>query len=257
MREKIIKTLKEIEADFEVKICYAVESGSRAWGFPSQDSDYDVRFIYVHKPEWYLSIEQKREVIELPINDLLDMNGWELRKSLRLFKKSNPSLLEWLHSPLVYCQDSSLADRMRAIQDQVFIPKAAMYHYISMAKGNYRTYLLANEVQIKKYFYVLRPVFACKWIEKYHSVPPIEFLTLMEDSLKSGQLKQKIYGLLEKKISGGIRTLEPRNETINIFAETEIERLEKYTQSLNTMIPDITPMLDELFREVLKEVWLS
>src|SRR4029078_9708652 len=104
MREKIELELERIEKENDVKILFAVESGSRAWGFPSKDSDYDVRFIYVHKKDWYLSIDQKRDVIELPINNLLDINGWELRKALKLFRKSNPPLMEWLHSGIVYYQ---------------------------------------------------------------------------------------------------------------------------------------------------------
>jgi uncharacterized protein len=95
MKQKIIEEIKKIEGTYKVKVLYACESGSRAWGFPSKNSDYDVRFIYIHEEDWYLSIDQKRDVIELPINDLLDINGWELTKALRLFRKSNPPLLEW------------------------------------------------------------------------------------------------------------------------------------------------------------------
>src|SRR3954464_409900 len=137
LKEKILAEIKKIEEQYEVKICLAVESGSRAWGFPSKDSDYDVRFIYVHKKNWYLSIDQKRDVIELPINDLLDINGWELSKALRLFRKSNPPLMEWLHSGIVYYQAFSLVDQLRALQNQVFLPQSALYHYLNMAKGNF------------------------------------------------------------------------------------------------------------------------
>ncbi len=89
--ERTIKAgLAEIEAQENVRIVYACESGSRAWGFPSSDSDYDVRFIYLHPLEWYLSIEKRRDVIERPITGVLDVNGWDLRKALQLFRKSNP-----------------------------------------------------------------------------------------------------------------------------------------------------------------------
>ena len=102
---RITSILKEIEARHGVAILYACESGSRGWGFASQDSDYDVRFIYQNPRNWYLSIDEKRDVIELPINDELDINGWDLRKALRLLRKSNPALFEWLSSPIVYRQD--------------------------------------------------------------------------------------------------------------------------------------------------------
>jgi hypothetical protein len=255
LKEKILAEIKRIEEQFDVKICYAVESGSRAWGFPSKDSDYDVRFIYVHKKDWYLSIDQKRDVIELPINDLLDINGWELRKALRLFKKSNPPLMEWLHSGIVYYQAFSLVDKMKEIQDKVFLPQSALYHYLNMAKGNFRDYLHRDQVKIKKYFYVLRPVLACKWIEKHNTVPPIEFQELVDNLIEEGQLKQEILTLLDRKIRGDELNLEPKVTAINDFLEKEIIRLEDYTKTLEVSKEDITLLLDDLFREVLDEVW--
>jgi uncharacterized protein len=255
MKEKILAEIEKIEEEYEVKICLAVESGSRAWGFPSKDSDYDVRFIYVHKKNWYLSIDQKRDVIELPINDLLDINGWELSKALRLFRKSNPPLMEWLHSGIVYYQAFSLVDKLKAIQNQVFLPQSALYHYLNMAKGNFRDYLRGDQVKIKKYFYVLRPVLACIWIERYNSVPPIEFQTLVEELLEEGQLKQEIHTLLARKISGDELNLESKVTSINDFLENEINRLEEYTKTLKVSKEDMTPILDNLFREVLDEVW--
>ena len=255
MEEKILTEIKKIEEQHDVKICLAVESGSRAWGFPSKDSDYDVRCIYVHKKDWYLSIDQKRDVIELPINNLLDINGWELRKALRLFRKSNPPLMEWLHSGIVYYQAFSLVDKLKSIQNQVFIPQSALYHYLNMAKGNFRDYLRGDHVKIKKYFYVLRQVLACIWIERYNSVPPIEFQTLVEELLEEGQLKEDIHTLLERKISGEELDLEPKLASINDFLEKEIHRLEEYTKTLKVSKEDMTPLLDDLFREVLDEVW--
>ena len=255
MKEKILAEIKKIEEQYEVKVCLAVESGSRAWGFPSKDSDYDVRFIYVHKKDWYLSIDQKREVIELPINDLLDINGWEIRKALKLFRKSNPPLLEWLHSGIVYYQAFSLVDKLKAIQNQVFLPQSALFHYLNMAKGNFRDYLRGDHVKIKKYFYVLRPVLACLWIERYNTVPPIEFQILVEDLLEEGQLKQEISTLLERKISGDELNLEPKVNAINDFLEKEINRLEEYTKTIKVSKEDMTPVLDNLFRDILDEVW--
>jgi len=255
LKEKILAEIKKIEEQYEVKVCLAVESGSRAWGFPSKDSDYDVRFIYVHKKDWYLSIDQKREVIELPINDLLDINGWEIRKALKLFRKSNPPLLEWLHSGIVYYQAFSLVDKLKAIQNQVFLPQSALFHYLNMAKGNFRDYLRGDHVKIKKYFYVLRPVLACLWIERYNTVPPIEFQILVEDLLEEGQLKQEISTLLERKISGDELNLEPKVNAINDFLEKEINRLEEYTKTIKVSKEDMTPVLDNLFRDILDEVW--
>ena len=256
MKERILEEIKRLEEQHDIKICFVVESGSRAWGFPSKDSDYDVRFIYVHRKEWYLSIDEKRDVIEIPINDLLDMNGWELRKALKLFRKSNPPLMEWLHSGIVYYQAFSLVDKMKAIQEKVFQPHSSLYHYLNMARGNYRDYLQGDQVKIKKYFYVLRPILACMWIEKYNTVPPILFQDLIMDLLGEGELKKEILTLLERKIRGDELKLEPKVTVINEFLENELIRLEGYTKSLKITKENFTPLLDELFREVLEEVWL-
>lgn len=141
MQEVITEQLDRLEREEQVRILYACESGSRAWGFPSQDSDYDVRFIYVRKPEWYLSIFDKRDVIERPISDKLDISGWDLRKALNLYRKSNPPLLEWLQSPIRYAEKYSVTEQLREISPLTFSPKSCMYHYLNMARGNYREYL--------------------------------------------------------------------------------------------------------------------
>ncbi|CRK80728.1 nucleotidyltransferase domain-containing protein [Neobacillus massiliamazoniensis] len=255
MRERILEEICRIEDVYDVKVCFAVESGSRAWGLPSKDSDYDVRFIYLHRRDWYLSIDEKRDVIELPISDLLDINGWDVRKALKLFRKSNPPLMEWLHSGIVYYKAFSLVDKMKAIQDNVFIPKSALYHYLHMATGNYRNYLQAEQVKIKKYFYVLRPILACNWIEKYNKVPPIIFQELVDDILPNGLLKKEILTLLERKINGEELNRESRIPVINEFVENEINRLQEYLKTIEVKKEDATPQLDLIFRQTLDEVW--
>ncbi|WHX41027.1 nucleotidyltransferase domain-containing protein [Mesobacillus sp. AQ2] len=260
MKETILKSLTKIEEDFDVKILYAVESGSRAWEFPSKDSDYDVRFIYVHKKEDYLTIDQmgigkKRDVIELPINDLLDITGWELTKALKLFRKSNPPLMEWLRSGIVYYEDFSTVDKMKELSKEVFAPNSCLHHYLNMASNNFREYLQGDQVKIKKYFYVLRPVLAARWIEKYNEFPPLEFPKLLEDLLPEGELKGEIDTLLKRKISGDELDFEPKIDVINEFLNEEITRLREYASTLEIDLPDFTPKLDQLFRDTLEEVW--
>ena len=260
MKETILKSLAKIEKDFDVKILYAVESGSRAWGFPSKDSDYDVRFIYVHKKEEYLSIDQmgigkKRDVIELPINDLLDITGWELTKALKLFRKSNPPLMEWLRSGIVYYQAFSTIDQMKELSKVVFAPNSLLHHYLNMASNNFRKCLQEGHVKIKNYINVLRPVLAAKWIEKYNEFPPLEFSKLLEDLLPEGELKRDIHTLVKRKISGDELGYEPKIEVINQFLNGEIARLKEYASTLNVELPDFTPQLDQLFRSTLEEVW--
>ncbi|MEW8971408.1 MAG: nucleotidyltransferase domain-containing protein [Mesobacillus sp.] len=260
MKETILKSLAKIEEDFDVKILYAVESGSRAWGFPSKDSDYDVRFIYVHKKEDYLTIDQmgigkKRDVIELPINDLLDITGWELTKALKLFRKSNPPLMEWLRSQIVYYQAFSTIDQMKDLSKEVFAPHSCLHHYLSMASNNFRKCLQEGPIKIKNYINVLRPILAAQWIEKYNEFPPLEFPALLEDLLPEGELKREIHTLLKRKISGDELNYEPKIEVINQFLNADIVRLKEYTSTINVDLPDFTPQLDQLFRNTLEEVW--
>lgn len=167
IREEIILRLHQAEKEHSVKILYACESGSRAWGFESPDSDYDVRFIYAHEKDWYLSfdVERRRDVIEYPIVDEIDCGGWDIRKALHLFTRTNGALLEWLTSPIKYIETGDLANNLRDLAPTCFNKTALCYHYSHMARGNAREYLFSDKVKLKKYFYVLRPLFAIRYIE--------------------------------------------------------------------------------------------
>ncbi|WP_155971750.1 nucleotidyltransferase domain-containing protein [Paenibacillus sp. Soil522] len=256
IRADILLELDKIEQEEQVRILYACESGSRAWGFPSKDSDYDVRFIYVRPVEWYLSIFNKRDVIERPISNLLDINGWDLRKALNLFRKSNPPLLEWLQSPIPYYTKYSVAKQIRSISPLTFSPKSCMYHYLNMAKGNYRDYLQGEQVKIKKYFYVLRPILACGWIETYHTMPPIEFGRLVEALIPEGSgLRMTIEQLLQRKKAGEELNYEPKLHPINDYLEERIAHFERTALALGIGAGAQDEQLDGLFRSALHEVW--
>ena len=257
------KIIAQMEKEYDIKVLYACESGSRAWGFSSQESDYDVRFIYIHHPSWYLSIDRKRDVIEIPKRDslsipvdpLLDISGWELTKALKLFRKSNPPLLEWLHSNMIYYQRFSTIEKMRNLEKEVFSPTSTIYHYINMAKGNFREYLQGDIVKIKKYFYVLRPVLAAKWVQSFETIPPMEFNTLVQMLIPMGALRIKIESLVERKKSGQKLAFEPRINLINEFLDTEINLLETYAKGLEKNLLDPTERLNDLFRNTLNEAW--
>lgn len=255
MKEQIEIELKKLEEEKDIKILYAVESGSRAWGFASTDSDWDVRFLYIHRPEWYLSIDDKKDNMEEILPNTIDLAGWDLRKSLKLFRKSNPALLEWLRSPLVYLEQYSTADKLRELSKDYFNPKSCTYHYLNMAYGNYRDYLQTDMVRVKKYFYVLRPILACKWIENEHSMAPMEFKTLVETQVKDKELLTAIENLLARKMAGEELDKEPKIKVINDFVESEIEYFNKIVKQYETEIKPITEKLDKLFRETLEEVW--
>lgn len=254
MKQSILENLAAIEQTHTVRILYAVESGSRAWGFASRDSDYDVRFIYLHPVEWYLSIRDKRDVIECPISDKLDISGWDLRKALALFSKSNPPLLEWLGSPIIYRDDYGLADKLCEMLTTAFQPQRSIYHYLHMARGNYREYLKGEVVRLKKYLYVLRPLLACLWIEKHRTMPPTEFTKLVSDAQLSVSLNSAIDELLARKMSGDELDTATKVPVLNEFIEQMLDHYSLLSGKRPTPVADYDA-LDQLFRESLKSVW--
>ncbi len=257
MKESIRSHLSEIEVMENVRIAYACESGSRAWGFPSADSDYDVRFLYVQPVECYLSIDEKRDVIERLASEGLDINGWDLKKALGLFRKSNPPLLEWLGSPIVYLEKYSIAAEMRELTPVYYSPTACLYHYLHMARGNFRDYLKGGEVWVKKYFYVLRPILAMNWIEKGLGVVPTDFNVLVDKLVTDPKLRVEIDRLLSAKRAGAELERAPRIKPISEFIEQELERWGK-NEIVNYTRPAASAnKLDELFRKSLGEVWRS
>ncbi|MBT2788635.1 MULTISPECIES: nucleotidyltransferase domain-containing protein [unclassified Halomonas] len=252
IREEIMKRIKDAEAEHGVRVLYAVESGSRAWGFASPNSDYDVRFIYAHPKDWYVSVdlEEKRDVIEYEIVDEIDINGWDVRKALRLFRKSNPAFVEWLQSPIIYIERGSFASKARDLMAETYSVEKGIYHYRSMAKTNYRGYLREDTVPLKKYFYVLRPLLSIMWLEKYREPAPIEFDKLRTILSDNECITRQIEKLLERKKRSLEKELAPPVAELNKFIESELVRLEKYNEHPGSRANDIT-RLNTLFHEVL------
>jgi len=151
MKKQISEALLRIEADNSVRIIYACESGSRAWGFESQNSDFDVRFLYVHPKDWYLSIAEKRDVIELPADEILDISGWDIRKTLQLLRRSNSPLMEWLVSPIKYQCIDAVFNPLLELSKKAFLPEASFHHYLSMARNNLAEVQNTEKPKIKSY----------------------------------------------------------------------------------------------------------
>lgn len=256
MHTSICNLLKQVEADEGIRILYACESGSRAWGFWSQDSDYDVRFIYVRPRDWYLSvwIERKRDVIERPLIENIDLGGWDIRKTLQLLRKSNPPLLEWLGSPIVYFERPGIADKLRALLPEHYSPRACMYHYLHMARGNFKDLMRGNQVRQKKYFYVLRPILAVRWIEAGKGIVPTEFAKLVEAMLPDAAIRRVIADLVEQKKAGLELGLGPRIPAISDFIESELKRHEAHESELPASEPT-SGSLDRVFREIIEQAW--
>jgi hypothetical protein len=252
VQEQIQAELDRIEREKGVGIVYACESGSRAWGFESHDSDYDVRFLYLRPTQWYLSIAPGREVIERPIDGVLDISGWDLRKALRLLQKSNPPLLEWLQSPTVYRERAGVVQRIRDLMPQYYEPAACHHHYLHMAQGNYRDYLQGEVVWLKKYLYVLRPVLACLWIERGYGVVPIEFQATVDRVLDDGDVKAAVQDLVRRKKAGEELERAPRIPQISNFLAQELDRLSQLQAPPSQR--KSTTDLDQVFRRCLIDI---
>jgi len=258
-REQILAKVRAIESTYGTRVLYAVESGSRAWGFASPDSDYDVRFIYVRRPRDLLGVFEPRDVIEEMDGDL-DVSGWDIRKALGLFLKTNPPLYEWLDSPIIYVDDGVLAPALRALASQFFSKRACFHHYRAMSENNWRAYLQGETVRLKKYLYVLRPVLGADWILERGIMPPTEFAKLLDAASSSSSssrlpsdVRAEIDALLEKKKGAAELADGPRLPALHAFLGERIEKLRDLDPPQTERV-DPAP-LDALMRETLWRVW--
>lgn len=251
MNRRIRSELKNIELRENVKIVYACECGCRGWGFPSNDSAYDVRFIYVRPFDSYLSIFDKKDVIERPITDFLNFNGWDIRKTLQLLSKSYPPPYEWIQSPVIYLEKSQAVEEIRSLAKASFDSKSCIYHYLSKAKGNLRQYLKGDYVTAQKYFYVLRSVLACRWITTNHTMPPMDFEKLVT-FIQDKQLLSVIHELLNrKKIAGELDSI-PKIEELNEFLDQEITYFDELVKKLEQRETENEVLYDQVFKTILK-----
>ncbi len=247
MTTKILEKLKEVKERRGIEVLLAVESGSRAWGFASPDSDYDIRFIYRHEKDWYLSPWDKDETIEFMTEDDLDGSGWDLRKTFHLLLKSNAALLSWFYSPIVYIKNEKFYDLFKSLADECFSPVAVSYHYLSMSK-KYLEACRGDEVKLKSYFYLLRTALTGKWILEKGTVPPVlfsELLVLTDDSTR-----EKIENLIALKATKGESYHHPNDRELFGFLESTIKDSEEKAKGLNSGNTDKAKM-EKVFREIL------
>lgn len=247
MTSKILEKLKEVELKHDIEILLAVESGSRAWGFASPDSDYDIRFIYRHKKDWYLSPWEKDETIEFMTEDDLDGSGWDLRKTFHLLHKSNAALLSWFYSPIVYMKNEKFYDLFKPLADTGFSPIAVSYHYLSMSK-KYLEACRVDEVKLKSYFYCLRTALTGKWIVEKGTVPPVLFSELLV--LVDNFTRTKIENLVALKATKGESYYHANDWELFEFLEEMVKDNEERAKSLGGGKSDKGEM-EKVFREIL------
>ena len=253
-RGEILDQLRALERQHGFRVLYACESGSRAWGFASDDSDYDVRFIYVHRPEWYLSVRQRPDSVTFFASDTLDLAGWDLRKALGLFGRSNGPLLEWLHSPIRYVEHPDLVPLWRTLVPDVLNPRALAAHYLGMA---WKLWLVAREgemVTTKKYLYILRTVLAACWVLSRKTPPPVEFARLLEEALNEDDVRLRCQALVAAKATTHESGFSARDSLLDRWLAGQFQVL----RAINADLPGRAPeddVIDTYFRHVLEDVW--
>lgn len=253
MEKQIQEQLNKLEAQHDIRILFACESGSRAWGFASPDSDYDVRFAYVHRRDWYLGIDRGADFIEGTQDAVLDIRGVELRRLLQLFRTSNVSVYEWLQSPIWYRKEEAFVEKLWALADSYFSSKTGMHHYLGLTRNTVDNYLQGGEVKLKKYFYALRPVLAAAWIKEYNNCPPMEF----------GPLRAMISGaVVQERIEALVAQKRRVEESFRVAPDRVLNR---FIGELMAQCTDSARILEkkevsaahlnELFRAIINQSW--
>ncbi|MCP4156467.1 MAG: nucleotidyltransferase domain-containing protein [bacterium] len=252
MIERIKGQLEKIRQSEKITILYACESGSRGWGFPSPDSDWDVRFIYIRPESWYLTIDaKKKESIDLPISDELDISGWDARKAFRLLYSSNATPFEWLQSPIIYKSRPQFRENLFELGKEYFCPKTSIHHYLGIAKSSFLSGIQGDTIKIKKFFYVLRPLLAAMWVQRENGIPPMEFSLLAQPLKDRKELSGMMAAILKKKETAMEGDRVPLPAGFRDFFEEESEKCKQFASQLEQRKND-PEKLNVFFRETLK-----
>ncbi len=249
--------LEAIACEHDVTILFAVESGSRAWGFPSPDSDYDCRFVFVRPEDAYLSPWQHRDVIETPLEGDLDVNGWDLAKAIRLMARGNAVIIEWLMSPLVYRGDPQFREDFLALARRIVAREAVARHYLHLGE-RFRDACFAADgaVSCKKAFYALRPAAALRWLRLHESsVAPMHLPTLMAECDPPASLADTVAALIARKASALEADNEPLPEAVAQFIKDEFEAA-RHAFDKQTPLPDVALRMEaeEFFRSTIRRL---
>lgn len=247
--ENITETLQQIEARHNIKILYACETGSRAWGFPSPDSDYDVRFIYRHNRDWYLSLSERKDTIEF-MDGNLDVTGWDLRKCLKLLKKSNVPLIERFQSPIMYAADEGFWQAFMQLIHAYYSPTAAFYHHYSLAIKFWDDLKDKEEIKLKSWFYLVRSLLSCNWIVKDKTVLPMHIEGLMK--YIDGESADALRKLIALKATVGESYLHSKREAIQAFVINLFQFIEASKDNLGVNTRDYA-LLNNFFLKILNE----
>jgi uncharacterized protein len=241
--EKIQDLLCGIAQQRNVKILYACETGSRAWGFASPDSDYDIRFIYQHDIDWYLSLSNHKDTIEVMDGDW-DITGWDLRKSLLLLNKSNAALIERFQSPIEYYTDENFKKGFLELIKHFYSPTAVFFHHYSLAKTFWEELKGVQEVKLKSFFYMVRSLLSCNWIIQNKTVLPMQIDSLM--ALIDEDIRERLKALIQLKAGVSESYLHPKDPFLYTWVIDMWVYIEKNKENLGVSKNDFS-MLDNFF----------
>lgn len=249
MKTMILNKLSEIQKAYNIKMLFACESGSRGWEFPSPDSDYDVRFIFVRPFREYISIKESSDNLSFPINDELDIYGWDLRKVLQLIRKSNTTPFEWLQSPIVYREMPGFKEELWSLCPHYFSQRSNIHHYLGIAKGAMDTMKDNGEIKIKKLFYVLRPLLSALWCLERNTIAPMSINPLM--ALLSDELKKEISNLIKLKETSEEGFLIEVPTALKEWIDKTFDYCSNATKEMSKELFDID-LLDDFFIKTIE-----
>ena len=256
IQNAILDKLKETEYTFQVKIPLAVESGSRGWGFPSPDSDYDCRFLYVCSPQDYLSIFEPRDVIEYSAGEIFDINGWDIKKAILHLAKSNAVLLEWLSSCEFYREDPDVIQVLADFGKECFNPISVSWHYQNMARKKLSPLLEAPaEAKLKSYFYILRPLAATRYIRQFQEIPPLNYLDTLDKIQIPEEIKSEILALIQLKSKSIEATSQPLSGALRTYIQKEFTSHQEWLNQASYPKTSHKDLANQTFRKIIEMMW--
>ncbi len=251
MKSEIIEHITQLEKEQGIQILIACESGSRAWGCPSPDSDYDVRIIYKRPKYHYLEIDEKPDTINYFHGKLLDINGWDIKKTLRLIRKSNATPFEWTQSPIIYKEVKGIREQILELCKIYFQPRHIINHYKGIAKNSYHSQDMTGEIKLKKLFYVLRPLMAAKWIISHREVPPMDIPTLIK-IINDSSIATHIQELLKTKETVNEDYVHHIDPLMTEFISKEFELLDALKIEDSVAVPS-SDKLNQAFLSIIED----
>jgi predicted nucleotidyltransferase len=252
IKRRILGKLDETEEEYGVKIVLAVESGSRGWGFPSLNSDYDVRFVYARSIDWYLSLDDGNDCIGFDPDPVFDIQGWDIRKALRLMRRSNASILEWLSSPVRYREDAALASEMKLLGEKCFDMSRCVKHYKSIAWNSLKLIEESEMAKLKKYFYCLRPLAASQYILKTGKFPPMEYLKTISGIDMPESIREEAAKLVDMKKATNEDLLIVKNQVLISHIKGALACVDKEAEKLPKREKMDTSELDAFFKKAIE-----